>query len=129
MAGTQRIPYIGNMEHPRGYPNYLDKNNNITIPGDVLTIINKTLTGRRHMPGSNTGKAIDFEINDPEGRNAEVSIRIIGGTSGAASAFGYYCYRADASLSEIKKAPKCIVFPNTLMDNYYNKRGFRTTRR
>ena len=28
----------------RGYPNYLDKNNNITIPGDVLTIINKTLT-------------------------------------------------------------------------------------
>ena len=81
------------------------------------------------MPVSNTDKAIDFEINDPEGRNAEVSIRIIGGTSGAASAFGYYCYRADASLSEIKKAPKCIVFPNTLMDNYYNKRGFRTTRR
>lgn len=48
---------------------------------------------------------------------------MIGGGSGAASAFGYYCYKTGASLSEIKKAPKCIVFPNTLMDDYYNKRA------
>ena len=107
---------------PKGYPHYLDTDNKITIPGDVLTIINTTLKEGGTCP-KQYRQAIDFEINDPEGRNAEVSIRIIGGTSGAASAFGYYCYRADASLSEIKKAPKCIVFPNTLMDNYYNKKA------
>lgn len=106
----------------KGYPHYLDTDNKITIPGDVLTIINATLKEGGTCP-KQYRQAIDFEINDPEGRNAEVSIRIIGGTSGAASAFGYYCYRADASLSEIKKAPKCIVFPNTLMDNYYNKKA------
>lgn len=106
----------------KGYPHYLDTDNKITIPGDVLTIINTTLKEGGTCP-KQYRQAIDFEINDPEGRNAEVSIRIIGGTSGAASAFGYYCYRADASLSEIKKAPKCIVFPNTLMDNYYNKKA------
>ena len=101
----------------KGYPHYLDTDNKITIPGDVLTIINTTLKEGGTCP-KQYRQAIDFE-----GRNAEVSIRIIGGTSGAASAFGYYCYRADASLSEIKKAPKCIVFPNTLMDNYYNKKA------
>lgn len=106
----------------KGYPHYLDTDNKITIPGDVLTIINTTLKEGGTCP-KQYRQAIDFEINDPEGRNAEVSIWIIGGTSGAASAFGYYCYRADASLSEIKKAPKCIVFPNTLMDNYYNKKA------
>ena len=101
----------------KGYPHYLDTDNKITIPGDVLTLKEGGTCPKQYR------QAIDFEINDPEGRNAEVSIRIIGGTSGAASAFGYYCYRADASLSEIKKAPKCIVFPNTLMDNYYNKKA------
>ena len=106
----------------RGYPNYLDKNNNITIPGDVLTIINKTLTEGGTCP-EQYRQSIDFEINDPQGRDAEVYVRMIGGGSGAASAFGYYCYKTGASLSEIKKAPKCIVFPNTLMDDYYNKRA------
>ena len=106
----------------RGYPNYLDKNNNITIPGDVLTIINKTLTEGGTCP-EQYRQSIDFEINDPQGRDAEVYVRMIGGGSGAASAFCYYCYKTGASLSEIKKAPKCIVFPNTLMDDYYNKRA------
>lgn len=106
----------------RGYPNYLDKNNNITIPGDVLTIINKTLTEGGTCP-EQYRQSIDFEINDPQGRDAEVYVRMIGGGSGAASAFGYYCYKTGTSLSEIKKAPKCIVFPNTLMDDYYNKRA------
>ena len=106
----------------RGYPNYLDKNNNITIPGDVLTIINKTLTEGGTCP-EQYRQSIDFEINDPQGRDAEVYVRMIGGGRGAASAFGYYCYKTGASLSEIKKAPKCIVFPNTLMDDYYNKRA------
>lgn len=106
----------------RGYPNYLDKNNNITIPGDVLTIINKTLTEGGTCP-EQYRQSIDFEINDPQGRDAEVYVRMIGGGSGAASAFGYYCYKTGASLSEIKKVPKCIVFPNTLMDDYYNKRA------
>lgn len=106
----------------RGYPNYLDKNNNITIPGDVLTIINKTLTEGGTCP-EQYRQSIDFEINDPQGRDAEVYVRMIGGGSGAASAFGYYCYKTGASLSEIKKTPKCIVFPNTLMDDYYNKRA------
>lgn len=106
----------------RGYPNYLDKNNNITIPGDVLTIINKTLTEGGTCP-EQYRQSIDFEINDPQGRDVEVYVRMIGGGSGAASAFGYYCYKTGASLSEIKKAPKCIVFPNTLMDDYYNKRA------
>ena len=106
----------------RGYPNYLDKNNNITIPGDVLTIINKTLTEGGTCP-EQYRQSIDFEINDPQGRDAEVYVRMIGGGSGAASAFGYYCYKTGASLSEIKKASKCIVFPNTLMDDYYNKRA------
>lgn len=106
----------------RGYPNYLDKNNNITIPGDVLTIINKTLTEGGTCP-EQYRQSIDFEINDPQGRDAEVYVRMIGGGSGAASAFGYYCYKTGASLNEIKKAPKCIVFPNTLMDDYYNKRA------
>lgn len=101
---------------------YLDKNNNITIPGDVLTIINKTLTEGGTCP-EQYRQSIDFEINDPQGRDAEVYVRMIGGGSGAASAFGYYCYKTGASLSEIKKAPKCIVFPNTLMDDYYNKRA------
>ena len=93
----------------KGYPHYLDTDNKITIPGDVLTIINTTLKEGGTCP-KQYRQAIDFEINDPEGRNAEVSIRIIGGTSGAASAFGYYCYRADASLSEIKKPPNALFF-------------------
>ena len=37
--------------------------------------------------------------------------------------FGYYCYKIGASQEEIAQAPKCIVFPNTLMSNYNGKKA------
>ena len=52
----------------KGYPHYLDTDNKITIPGDVLTIINTTLKEGGTCP-KQYRQAIDFEINDPEGRN------------------------------------------------------------
>ena len=120
--GDEAYIYTSYIGVPNIFKTVIDKNNNITIPGDVLTIINKTLTEGGTCP-EQYRQSIDFEINDPQGRDAEVYVRMIGGGSGAACAFGYYCYKTGASLSEIKKAPKCIVFPNTLMDDYYNKRA------
>lgn len=97
-----------------GYPNYIDKEGSINIPAEILRTINKTLPERGICP-IQYRQSVDFEVNDPKGRNAEVSVRMIGGSSSAASVFGYYCYKSGASKAEIEKAPRCIIFPNTLM--------------
>lgn len=103
-----------------GYPDYLEKDG-ITISKEIFNTINKTLKDGGKCP-IQYRQSVDFEINDPKGRNAEVSVRMIGGASGAASTFGYYCYKPGASKEEIQKAPRCIIFPNTLMSQYYEKR-------
>lgn len=105
-----------------GYPDYLDESNGITIPAEALAAINKALPERGTCP-SELIQAVDFKIDNSKGSGAEVSIRMIGGTSQAASIFGYYCYRDGASTEEIKKAPKCIVFPSTLMTDTNEKRA------
>lgn len=105
-----------------GKPDYLDEKNNIIIPAETLNAINKTLPNEGRCPEQYRQSA-DFEINDPEGRNAEVSVRLIGGASSASNIFGYYCYKAGASKQEIEDAPKCIIFPNTLMNNFHEKRA------
>lgn len=105
----------------KGKPNYLEKER-INIPADVLKTISNTLQEGGDCP-EEFRQSVDFELNDPQGRKAEVSVRMIGGTSGAASMFGYYCYKIGASQEEIAQAPKCIVFPNTLMSNYNGKKA------
>lgn len=105
-----------------GYPEYLDKEGAIEIPKDILKAINKTLPDRGKCPELYR-QSTDFEINDPQGRNAEVSVRMIGGGSSAASVFGYYCYQPGATKEEIRKAPRCIIFPNTLMTDNVNKKA------
>ena len=97
-----------------GYPDYINENDAIDIPAKTLNTINKTLREGKTCP-KQYRQSTDFEINDPQGRNAEVSVRMIGGTSSAASVFGYYCYKPGATKAEIEKAPRCIIFPNTLM--------------
>lgn len=96
-----------------GKPDYLDTDNKIEIPANVLNAINQQLPERGTCP-TTFRQSADFTIDDPEGRDVEVSVRLVGGQSAAASAFGYYCYTDE---SEISKAPKCIIFPNTLMEN------------
>ena len=56
---------------------------------------------------------VDFEIKEP----AHVKVRFIGGKSSAYSTFGYYCYKADASIEEIKNCsvvPKAYLFSTAL---------------
>lgn len=104
-----------------GRPNYLDTEGELSLSTSILNTINNTLKEGEHCPDKYR-QSIDFKVNDPKNRNAEVSVRFIGGTSSAASTFGYYCYRQGASLNEIKKAKKYIVFPNTFtMANTWNK--------
>lgn len=105
-----------------GYPNYLDENNGITIPAEILNTIDNTLKEEKNCP-QHLRQSVDFEINDPKGRKVEVSVRMIGGNSSASNIFGYYCYKPGASKEDIMKAPKCIVFPNTLMTNWGQKRA------
>lgn len=105
-----------------GYPNYLDENNGITIPAEILNTIDNTLKEEKNCP-QHLRQSVDFEINDPKGRKVEVSVRMIGGNSSASNIFGYYCYKSNASKEEIQNAPKCIVFPNTLMTNRNQKRA------
>lgn len=105
-----------------GYPDYLDNNNKITIPAEVFKVINKTLPNGGKCP-QEYRQSVDFEINDPQGRKAEVSVRMIGGATSASNIFGYYCYKSGATKQEIENAPKCIIFPNTLMNDFYEKRA------
>lgn len=105
-----------------GYPDYLDNNNKITIPAEVFKVINKTLPNGGKCP-QEYRQSVDFEINDPQGRKAEVSVRMIGGATSASNIFGYYCYKSGATKQEIEKAPKCIIFPNTLMNDFYEKKA------
>lgn len=105
-----------------GYPDYLDNDNKITIPAEVLKVINKTLPNGGECP-QEYRQSVDFEINDPQGRKAEVSVRMIGGATSASNIFGYYCYKSGATKQEIENAPKCIIFPNTLMNDFYEKKA------
>lgn len=105
-----------------GYPDYLDNDNKITILAEVLKVINKTLPNGGECP-QEYRQSVDFEINDPQGRKAEVSVRMIGGNSSASNIFGYYCYKSGATKQEIENAPKCIIFPNTLMNDFYEKKA------
>lgn len=105
-----------------GYPDYLDNDNKITIPAEVFKVINKTLPNGGECP-QEYRQSVDFEINDPQGRKAEVSVRMIGGATSASNIFGYYCYKSGATKQEIENAPKCIIFPNTLMNDFYEKKA------
>ena len=78
----------------------------------VLNTINKTIPEGGNCPFIYRQSA-DFVLNDPEGRKSEVKVRFIGGTSAAASTFGYYCYKEGDSDATIRKAKKYVVFPNT----------------
>lgn len=104
----------------KGRPNYLDAEGELSLSASMLNTINKTLPEDGNCPNKYR-QSIDFEVNDPENRNAEVSVRFIGGTSSAASTFGYYCYKSGASQSDIRKAKKYIIFPNTITDAGWNK--------
>lgn len=107
-----------------GYPDYLDKDNEITISQEVRNIINATLPEKKgFVCPQHLRQSVDFEINDPQGREVEVYVRMIGGSSSASNIFGYYCYEPGASKEEILKAPKCIVFPNTLMTTSGQKKA------
>lgn len=105
-----------------GYPDYLDRENETKIPANVLSSINKILPEGGNCP-PRYRQSIDFEINDPQNREVEIFVRYIGGGSSAASVFGYYCYKPGASTEEIKKAPRCIIFPNTLANTRDGKKG------
>lgn len=95
-----------------GRPNYLNSEGELKLSASVLNTIRKTIPEGGTCP-QKYRQSVDFKVNDPEGRDTEISVRFIGGNSSAASVFGYYCYKDDASVAEIKAAKKYIVFPNT----------------
>ena len=103
-----------------GRPNYLDTEGELSLSESILNTIKNVIPERGTCPKKYRQSA-DFEVKDPEGRSAEIFVRFIGGTSGAASAFGYYCYKSGASDADIKAAKKYIVFPNTHTINYYGR--------
>lgn len=103
-----------------GYPNYLNTEGKLELSPSLLETINKTLPEGGNCP-TKYRQSIDFEVNDPEGHDAEVFVRFIGGTSGAANTFGYYCYKNGASKKDIEDAKKYIIFPNTITMPGYNK--------
>lgn len=96
----------------KGRPNYLDTEGELSLSASILNTINNTLPEGGNCP-DNYRQSTDFAVNDPEGRKAEVYVRFIGGTSSAASTFGYYCYKTGANQDAIKNAKKYIIFPNT----------------
>ncbi len=91
----------------KGRPDYLDSEGELELSTSLLKAINKTVPEDGYCKPEYRQTA-DFEIKEP----ANVKVRFIGGTSAASSAFGYYCYIEDTD-EAIKKAKKCIVFPNT----------------
>lgn len=103
-----------------GYPSYLDTEGKLELSASLLKTIKKTLPEGGTCP-QKYRQSIDFEVKDEKGRDTEVFLRFIGGTSKAASTFGYYCYKAGASKEEIQKAKKYIIFPNTITTPGYNK--------
>lgn len=103
-----------------GRPNYLDTEGELLLSETILNTINKTLKEGGNCPDLYR-QSIDFKVNDPENRKAEVSVRFIGGNSSAASTFGYYCYKEGATAAAIKNAKKYIIFPNTFTVGGWNK--------
>ena len=96
----------------KGRPNYLDSEGQLSLSKSILSTINKTIPEGGTCPLKYRQSA-DFVLNDPKGRKSEVKVRFIGGTSAAASTFGYYCYKEGDSDAAIRKAKKYVVFPNT----------------
>lgn len=92
----------------KGRPNYLDIDGELKLSESLLKTINKTIPEGKPCKEIYR-QSVDFVIAEP----ANVKVRFVGGTSSAASAFGYYCYKDGASKEEIEKAKKYIVFPNT----------------
>lgn len=103
-----------------GRPNYLDSEGELVLSASVLKTIRNTIPEGGTCPQKYRQSA-DFKVDDPQGRDTEVSVRFIGGTSSAASVFGYYCYKDGASVKEIEAAKKYIVFPNTHTAGYHGK--------
>ncbi|MCD7942319.1 MAG: LruC domain-containing protein [Bacteroides intestinalis] len=103
-----------------GRPNYLDSEGELVLSASVLKTIRNTIPEGGTCPQIYRQSA-DFKVDDPQGRDTEVSVRFIGGNSSAASIFGYYCYKDGASVKEIKAAKKYIVFPNIHTAGYYGK--------
>lgn len=95
-----------------GRPNYLDTEGELKLSASILNTIKKTIPEKGNCPGKYRQSA-DFEVKDPENRDVEIAVRFIGGTSTAASAFGYYCYRGEPTKATIAAAKKYIIFPNT----------------
>ena len=96
----------------KGRPSYLDSEGELTLESSFLDLINKTIPEAGYL-SKDYRQSADFKVNDKENRDVNVKVRFVGGTSGASSAFGYYCYKEGASVDDIKKAKKYIVFPNT----------------
>ena len=92
----------------KGRPDNLDNEGEMKLSAEFMNTINKTIPEGGKCPESYRQSA-DFEVK----KAANVKVRFVGGTSAAASAFGYYCYKKDATPQEIAAAKKYIVFPNT----------------
>lgn len=92
----------------KGRPDNLDSEGEMKLSASFMKKINKVIPEDGNCPGKYRQSA-DFEIKEA----ANVKVRFVGGTSRAASAFGYYCYKKDATPKEIAAAKKYIVFPNT----------------
>lgn len=99
-----------------GRPNYLDIEGELELSKTLLNTINGVIPEGEKC-SKKYRQSVDFEVNDPENRDVEVSVRFIGGTSSAASAFGYYCYQGEPTKGKIATAKKYIVFPNTHTQN------------
>lgn len=95
-----------------GRPNYLNTEGELKLSNTILNTIRKVIPEGGNCP-VDYRQSVDFEVNDPDKRDVEISVRFIGGTSSAASAFGYYCYRGEATKAKIAATKKYIIFPNT----------------
>lgn len=95
-----------------GRPNYLNSEGSLQLSTSILNTINKTIEEGK-VCDPKYRQSADFEVYDDQNRLTEVKVRFVGGTSNAASAFGYYCYKSGDSKEKIANAKKYVVFPNT----------------
>lgn len=104
----------------KGRPNYL-LSEKIPISGETLNTINKVIPEERPT-AEIENYLIEGDIHVTE--KAHVNIYLVSTTTGAKSAFGYYCYptaNPPKSVSEVKDIT--LIFPHAIVSNQSIQRG------
>lgn len=111
MDFTSVVPLTLGTWNSKGKPDYLVDSLKITV-SDALKKYITTYFEEAINNSSSVYITDDADITIY--KKANVAINYFGGTTGAQSAFAYYCYDASATTAEIQQAAKnaCMIFPN-----------------